>query len=551
MKEPTRILCLGGGYVATRLVRSLRSSIKKGMVEVTIVDRNNYHTFHGLIAETLTGHIQPFNITSPARRLFAGATLHQAEIQSIDTANQTVTTRRALDGREYVLPYDHLVVSLGSVDDLSRYSGVAEHTFRLRAYWDCFRLRSHILTMLDLAEIEAEESERRRLLTFVVAGGNYAGVEVATELVDYFRVLTRKEYARIDHAEVRVILVHNGQHILPELRERFPGLVTYAERFVEQSGLELHLGTRVESATPEEVIFSNGERIATRTIISCTGTAQSPLLDQLDCERDDSGRLITDPYLRVPGHDNIWAGGDCAAVPHPRGGFCPPLATFAMNAGTQIGKNLRLLSLSQPPKPYRFDGLGDACSLGSRRAVGQLKDKIQFRGFVAWLIWRAFMLIYLPTWDRRVRTLLDWCVAPFLGRDIVAVRPDQTLGIEESLYEPGQTIVHQGEAGDSMYIIQQGEVEVLQHKNGVEEVIGTLSEGKHFGEMAVFHQRRRTASVRAKGRVRVLKIKQRAAEVLTGSVRALSTVREQPELESDSIPQKVVHTPRGQRHVEP
>src|SRR5262249_42734010 len=148
---------------------------------------------------------------------------------AVDLPAQTVTTTRAFDGRQYVLPYDHLVIGVGAVDDLARYPGIAEHTTRLKTFWDCFKARSHLLTMLELAEIEPDEEERRRLLTFVVAGGNYAGVEIACELADYLHLLARTDYRHVRLEEVRVVLVHGGERILPELGQRFPGLVRYAE----------------------------------------------------------------------------------------------------------------------------------------------------------------------------------------------------------------------------------------------------------------------------------------------------------------------------------
>lgn len=543
MNHPVRVLCLGAGYVATHATKVLKPAIKAGKVHLTVVDRNNYHTFHGLIAEMLTGQVQPGQIISPARRITLPADFHNAEIDSINIEKQVVTTSRAIDGREYVLPYDHLILSLGSVDDLLLYAGIGEHTFRLKNYWDCFEVRNHILQMLELAEFEEDPEEKQRLLTFVIAGGGYAGVEVATELSVFFPILLRKEYPRIRPDEIKIIIIHSGSTLLPELADRFPGLIRYAVRRIEKLGFEVHLNTRLASATSAEAILNNERRIPTYTIISCTGTAQSPLLDTLPFERDERGRIKTDDKVNVIGTKNIWAGGDCAAVPERTGGTCPPLAIYAMMVGKQIAKNILRRIDNKPPKTYRSTALGDVCCLAGRRAVGHAKG-IPMVGFPAWLLWRVTMFVYLPTWDRRIRVLLDWMVWPFVGRDIVSVQQDQKMGISTLLFEPEQIIIHEGDVGHSLYIISSGEVEVLKIDNGKEQVLATLGSGRYFGETAVYEMCRRTASVRAKTRVKLLEVKRDTAVTLTGVLSGIdetlrqlsSTGTAEPDPGSDASP---------------
>ena len=165
--QPTRIVCAGSGWAGLNLAWKLRGAIRRGTVELTVIGRENFHVFHGFIAEMLAGRIQPQQICSPARRLFRPARFFNAEVERIDLEGQRVVTSRLLDGREYHLEYDHLVLALGSVDDLSRYPGIAAHTQRLKTYWDCFKARMHLLSMLEMAEIAEDEGERRRLLTFV------------------------------------------------------------------------------------------------------------------------------------------------------------------------------------------------------------------------------------------------------------------------------------------------------------------------------------------------------------------------------------------------
>jgi NADH dehydrogenase len=496
----------------------MRRAIRRGEVDVTVIGRDNFHTFHGFIAEMLTGRIQPGQIITPARRMFPPARFHNAEIESIDLEQRIVTTSRHLDGKRYHLPFDHLFLALGSVDDLSRYPGLAEHALKLKTYWDCFKVRNHLLAMLELAEIEPDEAERRRLLTFVVVGGNYGGIEVAAELEDFIRLLARNEYRRINPAEARVVVVHSGARILPELVSSHPKLVTYAERYLTKRGLELRTGLRLAAATPEEAVLNNGERIPTRTIISSAGTALSPLLDQLKAARDDRGRVLTDAFVQVPGLTNVWAAGDCAAIPHPKGGISPSLAIFAMTQGRQAGRNILRTIRGQPLKPYRFTGLGDACGLGRRRAIAQLWG-IGITGIPAWIMWRSTFLAFIPTWEKRIRILFDWCITPFAGRDIAEIRVREPFGLRKEHYEAGQEIVRQGDLGQQLYLIWKGEVEVIRTDNGASRTVARLGAGKHFGEMAVFQNIRRTATVRAVGTVEVIAVGAQEARVLGETVR--------------------------------
>lgn len=532
MSDTPEVLFLGGGYLTIYAMKELRKPVRNGEINVTIVDKNNYHNFHGLIPEMLVGRIKPTNMISPARKLFQPAQFFKATIDDISVDDRTVGVRRDLDDRAFELGYDHLVLDIGSVDDLSRYRGIAEHAMKLKDYWDCFHVRNHLFQMMELGEVETDPALRERLLTFVVAGGNFAGIEVSSHILTSFRKLARTHYSGIDPDEINVVVVHNGDRILPELDRKQPGVVDYAENYLEDIGLDIRWNTKLEAATPEEAVLGTGERIPTETIISCTGTAVSPLLDQLPYERIDDGRVISNEYGQVRGADTVWAGGDCAAVPDPSGGYCPPLAIYAMTVGRTIGKNILRSTRNEPMEAYAFPGLGDACVLGGNKAVGQLKG-IPFTGFIGWIIWRSFMILYLPTWDRRIRVIFDWILELFLGRDIVSMTHDDSIGIDSELYEPGQSIVKQGAVGRSMYLIQEGEVEIIYEQPSGEEHVGTLGPGDHFGEQAVFKDVNRTATVRATAETRLLRIHREKALQLSETLGpAGESIRELPDVAS-------------------
>lgn len=509
MSELTHVVCLGGGWVAIHLARALRPAIRRGKVNLTVISRDNYSTVHGLIAEMLTCKIHPLQINASVREVIAPAVLHNAEIESIDVATRQVRTRRLLDGRVHTLSYDHLVVGVGSVEDFSRYAGIAEHTFPLKTFADAYRLRNHLLTVLEMAAIESDPEERRRLLTFVIAGGNYAGVEVATDLADYFRRLTRRRYRELRTSEFRVVLLEHGARILPELGKRYPKLVSYAEKRVAGLGVEVHLNTGLDAATAEGAVTSADKRISTHTIITCTGMKSSPLLEQFPFRRDQRGRLVTDEFCRVPEADNIWAGGDCAAVPHPDGGSCPPLAHYAQKAGENIGTNILRVLASKPLKKYSFNGLGEACTLGHRCAIAHMKG-LQAHGYFAWVGWRFIVLtMFVPSWTRRVRLMSDWWWTLILGRDVVNPRIVERGTVGHLLYEAGQIIVAVGDTRPYHYLVESGDVEIISENK---TRLGSVPQGGYLG-----HTTRPSVDccIRAASRVRLLVLDDDAAKALS------------------------------------
>jgi NADH dehydrogenase len=492
-----RILILGGGYVPITLTRGLRDPVRRGHVDVTVVSRDNFHSFHGFVGEMITGRIGPGNMLSPARRIFAPAKVHVAEIEAIDLEAGLVVTSRHLDGARFELQYDELVLALGTAENTDAYPGLAEHAFKLKTFADCFALKNHLIEMFELADIEPSEEERRRLLTFFVAGGGYAGTEIAGELADFVRLLTAREYSGIRRDECRVVLVHPGPTILPELygsaseqgRGRsYRQLVEYATRHARGLGVELMTETRVVHATPLEVSLSNGLRVPTRTIISAVGTRASPLLEGLDIPRDERGRVVVDSCLRVEGREHLWAGGDCASVPHPHGGTCPAVGIYALKHGAQIARNLRRTLSGRPPEPFRYPGLGQGVSIGKRTAVGEVKG-FPVRGLPAWIVWRSLLFYYFPTWDRRLRLLADWSIWPIVGRDIVEMGRAQSVGdydIRHHVYQAGEVIAESSRPVRHVHVIVEGEVELVR-RNGDVDGTDTLGPGDHFGRKWLEH----------------------------------------------------------------
>jgi NADH:ubiquinone reductase (H+-translocating) len=500
MSQRPHVLVLGGGYVPITLTRQLRKQVERGEIDLTVVSRENFHAFHGFVGEMITGRIGAGSMLSPVRRIFAPGRVHVAEIEHIDLDARKVITSRHLDGARNELVYDHLVFALGSAEHLELYPGLAEHAFRLKTFPDCFRLKNHILEMFELADIETDPEERRRLLTFFVAGGGYAGTEIAGELADFVRLLTSKEYPGIRRDECRVVLVHRGNKILPELYgsgstegqgrgKGYAKLVEYATRHTLDLGVELMLETQVTAVTPNDVYLSGDRDVPTRTVVSAIGTKPPPLFDSLDVPRDDRGRVKTDSSCRVLEREGLWAGGDCACVPHPDGGTCPPVGIYALKHGKQIGKNIARTVAGRETKPFKYPGLGQGVSIGGRTAVGEVKG-IPIRGLFCWLVWRSMLFYFFPTWDRRLRLLADWTIWPIVGRDIVWMWRDQSgdYEVRHNMDQAGEVIVDRARPVRYVHVLIEGEVDLRRRVGGAEETLQTIGAGNHFGRKKLEQQ---------------------------------------------------------------
>jgi NADH dehydrogenase len=493
----------------------MRRAMKQGAVDVTVVSRTNYSCLHGLIAEMITGRISPGAVASPARRIFAPARVHVGEIESIDLGARSVVTSRSLDGARQELEFDHAVLALGSAENIDAYPGLREHAFKLKSFDDCLRLRNHIIEMFELADVEPDPVERRRLLTFFIAGGGYSGTEVAGELADYASLLTKRDYSGISRDEVRIVLVHPGPTLLPELygsgnlereAKSFPKLVEFATKHIQKLGCEPMLETRVVGATSTEVYLSNGEHVPTRTIISTVGTKPNPLLDTLGVERDSRGRIVVDDFLHVKGWDNVWAVGDCAAVPHPDGGTCPPVALYAEQQGLHAGRNLVRTARGRTLKPYRKAVRKQGISIGGRTAVGEIRG-VGLKGMLPWLIWRAVISRVVPSWDRRIRIAADWLIWPFVGRDIVQVGPSERddYDVRHNVFQPGESIVERRRPVRFVHVLVEGTADLVRNRAGGFEVVGAIGPGDHCGRKWLELQD--LDAVRARSLVRTLSLR--------------------------------------------
>lgn len=511
MNKIPKLLILGGGYVTITATRNLRKAIQAGEIEVTVVSRENFHCFHGFVGEMLTGRVSVGSIVSPVRRIFGPANIHIASVEHIDLQQQRVTVSRPDDGSTYELAYDHLMIAMGSSDNTDMYPGLREHAFSLKTYDGCVKLKNHILRQFELASITQDPEERKALLTFVTAGGGYAGTEIAGEIADFCRILTEGEYRHLRREECRSILICKTDTILPELKSGkgasgygngHPGLVAFASKHTEKLGVEVILNTTVKAASSTHVYLSDGDRIPARTIINAVGTKPQPVVERLDVPKDPRGRILLNKDMTVKGWHNVWAGGDCAALPHPKGDYCPSVGIFALKAGKHFAKNILRHLRHKPLKPFSYIGLGQGISIGKRTAVVELKG-IRISGLLAWILWRVLLVYYFPTWDRRLRLIADWILWLFVGRDIVdmGIKDNATHSLKEHLFQPGELIADMKAGMDMAHLITAGQAELVS--NGIR--ITPLNKGQYAA--ACGYEIYGNAQVYAVGTVKTVAVK--------------------------------------------
>jgi NADH dehydrogenase len=416
-----RIVILGGGfggvYAALHLERSLACEPE---VEICLVSRDNFFLFTPMLHEVAASDLEITNIVNPLRKLLRRVKVFVGEVERIDLPNKRVVVSHGYhndDSHSHRLEYDHLVLALGSVTNFFDLSGFAELALAMKSLPDAIHLRARIIRRLEEANSECSLGDRQSLLTFVVAGGGFAGVETVAALNDFARGALQF-YPNLREGMLRVVLVHPGAVILPELGE---SLGSYAQKVLARRRVEIRLNARVTSMTEREVFLKDGPPIPSGTLIWTAGSMPNPLLPSLPCQME-CGRVLVNKFLQVPDWPGVWAVGDCAFVPDVRqpGRSHPPTAQHAIREGRVVAHNLALALAGRPPKPFSFKSIGLLASIGRRTGVARILG-FNFSGFFAWWLWRTIYLSKLPGLDKKVRVAFDWTLDLLFRKDVCAV----------------------------------------------------------------------------------------------------------------------------------
>ena len=408
------MLILGGGfggiYAARRLERTLAT---RPDVEVVLISRENYVLFTPMLHEVAAGDLDPADIVNPLRKMVRRVRLVQGEVAGIDLETRVV--RYAVGGlrRPRELTFDYLLLALGSETNFVGMNDVEAAAAPMKTLGDAALLRNRMVALLEEAAQETDDARRRRLMTFVVAGGGFAGVETVGAINDFLRE-TVGYYPELDESMLRVLLVHTGNVVLPELGER---LGFYAQEKLRHRGVEVRLGTRVTGYADGAVNVAPGDPIGTMTLIWTAGVKPAAALGPLPVEKV-KGRVKVNEFLEVPGHEGaVWAVGDCAAVPDGKDGFQPPTAQHGMREGVAAARNIEVAIQGGAPKPFRFSTIGQLASIGRRTGVAQVLG-MRFSGFIAWWLWRSVYLSKLPGVTKKARVAIKWSLDLLFPREI-------------------------------------------------------------------------------------------------------------------------------------
>lgn len=415
-----RIVIIGGGFAGATAAQALERRLRKA--DIHLVSAENHLTYNPLLPEVVGASVLPGHVVAPLRQMVHRARVHQVRVTAVDTTARRVHYDGGCESGS--LGYDHLVLACGSSANLRMIPGMAEHALPLKTVGDALFLRNRVISRLEDAELTDNPTLRRWLKTFVVVGGGFSGVEVAGEISD-FLTESGRWYSHSQLEPPRVVIVHGGPHLLPELPER---LGRFTERkLARHGGVEVRLNSRSDAIDGRGVTLNNGSRIEAGTVVSTIGTAPSPLIEALPAEKQ-RGRLRVDADMSVPGLPGVWAIGDCAAVPNSYGDGapCPPTAQFALRQGPQLAANIARRERGEPTRPFGYRPKGLMSAIGHNRAVARVWG-INLSGFIPWLLWRGFYLLYIPTFARKARVYLEWNWAMFFPPDIAHLRFTRTV----------------------------------------------------------------------------------------------------------------------------
>ncbi|HEY3895749.1 MAG TPA: NAD(P)/FAD-dependent oxidoreductase [Pseudonocardiaceae bacterium] len=417
--NPPRILVVGGGYVGMYTALGLQSQLRPGDASVTVVDPQLQMTYQPFLPGAAAGSVEPRHVVVPLREVLTGCRVVCGRVTSVAHAHRFATIENCA-GQLEQLDYDVLVMAPGSIARMLPIPGLAEHGIAVKTIGEAIYLRNHVLSRLEVANATSEVRLRRKLLSFVVIGGGYAGIEVLGELEEMARHASHY-YQRIEPADLRWVLVEAGDRIMPEVS---PKLSRYTARQLTHRGIEIFLNTRVTTMENGHLVLDEGTEFDADTIVWTTGVKANPMVQQTDLPLDGHHRVRCKATLQVVGCPDAFAAGDCAAVPdlsaREPGALCSPSAHHALRQAGLLADNVIACLRGQGLRHYRHRYAGSVASLGLYRGVAEIHG-IRFTGVVAWLMHRAYHLRRVPTLNRKVRILIDWTGALLFRHEAVAL----------------------------------------------------------------------------------------------------------------------------------
>ena len=411
----TKILILGGGfggfYTALQLEKELA---KRTDIEVTLVNRENFFLFTPMLHEVAAADLDLAHIVNPFRKMLRRVNFFNGTVEKIDLRSKTVLVHHGEELHHHELEYDHLVLGLGGITNFFDLPGLEKRALTMKSLGDAIYLRNRMVANLEEADFECFLERRQNLLTYVVAGGGFAGVETIASMNDFLRSAIRF-YPHLSEEMLRIVLVHPGSVILPELGEK---LGLYTQRKLSERKVEIRVNTKVSGISDVGIRLTDGTSIDSSTLVWTAGVSPNPLLNELPCDKE-RGKLKVNAFMEVEGWPGIWSLGDCAIVPDPKTGKSyPPTAQHALREGKVLAHNLLASIRGGSKKQFSFSTIGLLASIGRRTGVANILG-MNFSGFIAWWMWRTIYLSKLPGLEKKIRVALDWTLDLLFTKDLV------------------------------------------------------------------------------------------------------------------------------------
>ncbi len=410
-----RILILGGGYGGVGVLKQLQEAFQSDPeVSISLVSKDNFFLHTPLLPEMATGMLASRHIATPIRTFCKRARYYQAKVEQIDLNNNKVTITRELNNQKRDLEYDYLVIALGGRTNFFGNKNVEKYALTIKTLGDALAIRNHVISMLESADQEEDPEVLSKLLTFVVVGGGFSGVETVGEINDFVRESAEKFYRNIDVEKIRIVLVSAAEKILPEIGD----LGKYAFESLTNDGIEIIKNTKLVDADAEQVVLDNGT-IPCSTLIWAGGVTVASVISALDTEHSPRGNIVVDKFLQLKNHPNVFALGDCASITDEKTGKpYPPTAQHAVREAKIVSKNIiSSVRDEKSQKPFVYQSKGSMAKIGKRNGVALFMGN-QIHGFVAWFLWRQYYLSTLPTAEKKFRVAIDWFADLFFPRDI-------------------------------------------------------------------------------------------------------------------------------------
>ena len=453
--DKTRIVIIGGGFAGLFSARHLRKQLGNS-ADIELISDINYFVFQPLLPEVVAGTINAQDAVSPLRRLLPGIKVRLATVQGIDTDTKTIQLVQGRKRKLMTIGYDQLVITTGQVTHLSMFPGFSEHSLTMKNLSDAHRLRNQIIQCMEAADITENPDLKRQMLTFVIAGGGFSGVETAGEMVEMIHRV-RHQYPNIQHEDIRTVLIQRGNRLLPEMSEK---LSAYTLKKLEQRGVEVWLNTGIESASRYYVFTADGRKINTGTIVTTIGNGPSAFVQGLPVTLE-RGKIPVNRDLTVAGVNDIWALGDVALIPlddSEKPSYAPPTAQFASREAKTLAHNLDQRLRDKTTKPFVYKANGSLASLGGYSGVVEVFG-ISITGFPAWFLWRFIYIGLLPGFSSRLRVALNWLFDYFMPRTIVSMGEASNPASAYMRFTEGEAVHERDEILEGFYIVCSGSFE--------------------------------------------------------------------------------------------